>query len=506
MNKRKLGVNIVNDQNGSKKLKFDPVLMKLVQNDTKTMVQACLDGNLQLIETLLNLHFSINKTFEIDQGSFVDKQFHTTIQNIFMSALKFYENGPRLSTFGLLDLVICMKNENLIHFLISKNCDIHRKHETYCPIDFAASTKNISIFQIFFEKNCIVSTNTVEIACASGSKNIVNLILKKYAPIPCILRFGITENDFSLVQHCLDRKIDVNEIFDQKGTTSLHVACKFSHHKIIEFLLSKKADVNAVQTETSWDPFKEQKFLPIFHCIENEDLISFNLVLPLHQPEDFCTSIVQFAINKQSFKISKKIFQHLIKNDLYHDNERSINNILEKAIEKSIENKNQKFLKLLAHFATKIGYSRYGQFTIAEQDLDWIYEKNLANTVKILIHGNHESAFFFLGRCLKDGNAIVFRSLFDEDHIDKTYLEYEYFGGWVYDAIFEQGTFKIVTMLLMLEPHVVETFPQYKPKCTSAIETFRHFLTHQVFPSDWELNANIISDVLCEFLFPETYW
>lgn len=70
-------------------------------------------------------------------------------------------------------------------------------------------------------------------------------------------------NDLRLLQGCIERGIDVNEV-DENGTSPLHLASFYGYHPIVSALIDARARVDARDREW-FTPLHRFTFLKSFH-------------------------------------------------------------------------------------------------------------------------------------------------------------------------------------------------------------------------------------------------
>ena len=174
--------------------------------------------------------------------------------------------------FGDTPLIIAARNDHLhiVQYLIEKqNVDLNIKGNLDCtPLHYACAYGHRSIAEYLILKGANINAKNrngdyiIHCASKSGFLNIIRYLIEKKHIDKDIkgelqktpLHYGCIGGHLSLVEYLISKGANINAV-DDGGFTSLHLASQWNHINIVKFLISKGANKH-IKNDIGCEPYK----------------------------------------------------------------------------------------------------------------------------------------------------------------------------------------------------------------------------------------------------------
>ena len=326
-------------------LKYDPVFVEndSSQNNRKTysniaLFQAAHDGDLDFIKDLFE--------FEEVDVNVCDRYFHTPLHIACFKGKKevvefLLENGARVDpvdVHGYTPFIYSLRGDfvEILSVLIRYNCNVNitYKKSTYTPLHKAIIKNRFDIFKelltsktIDVNRICKKGFTPLHVAIAYEREQMVKMLIFTGKVIDpnvvdgkgyTILHWAVFKQNLAILDNVLMMKgIDINCTFTNVKTP-LHLACVQGNLKIVQVLLEKNVNVDAIGE-------RKLKMTPL-HWAAFQGYIKIVKVLIKYKSNVLSTNkFKQTPLHLAVLKNHIKVVKYLVKNDaeIYAEDEKN---------------------------------------------------------------------------------------------------------------------------------------------------------------------------------------
>jgi len=164
--------------------------------------------------------------------------------------------APSREEKTLLHEAVDSGHKELVQYLLDKGANINAKErQGWTPLHLASAAGEREIVELLLAKGAALNVGDIRggtplwYAKKGGHRETVELLRSHGAEeqAPTIsLHEAAREGDLAQVQSLVSRGADVNAMDDRLAATPLHLAAYYAHPDVVQFLISKGANVNAM--------------------------------------------------------------------------------------------------------------------------------------------------------------------------------------------------------------------------------------------------------------------
>jgi len=251
------------ENNSNLQTEFDDSKKEYSLRFGKELFDACLDGNINAAQLLLEKGAEIN---------WVDEHGRTPLyiacnQGKVDAVRLLLDKGAevdRSAKVGASALIVacCKGHADVAQLLIDSGANVNQADDRML-LRIVCENDHVDVARLLIDKGANVNQTDIDgmtllnIACQNGHVNVAQLLLEKGAEVNLTDKSGVTPlwvacaNDYpDMARLLLEKGADVNWVHSCNGFTPLHIACQNNNSiDMVQLLIDNNANINCLTKE-----------------------------------------------------------------------------------------------------------------------------------------------------------------------------------------------------------------------------------------------------------------